>query len=172
VPEINRSRDVIVFVKGETITVTLDDVLVTEGWSGGTGVQWLETPSDEFVVTRTDGNGSGFLLWGSNEVPDEYTSMTRNQPVYRFGVLCAGGWMISTTSFETHTWTSRQGGPLVPINYTANDRLVFSLRGLWTKEDEWTLSGDGRAPNLNYVGAVVQAPSPVTNNYMTVQVIL
>jgi len=58
---------------------------------------------------------------------------------------------------------------LVAIVYTASDRLVFSLRGYWTKEDEWTLSGDPRAPNNYFIGFVTQAPNTVTQGYLGVQ---
>jgi hypothetical protein len=96
---------------------------------------------------------------------------TRNQPTYRYVVLMAGGWMIATLNFEKYTYASRTGGgPLVPISYTASDRLVLSLNGLLTKEDEWTLAGDPRAPNNYYIAFVAQAPIPERNNYMTVQV--
>ena len=171
-PEIDRNRDVVTFVKGERFTVNVDDELVVNGWPGGVGVVYVESPDDEFIVKRSDGLAAGFLLWGSDEVPDDFTGMTRNQPTYRFGVICAGGWLMSTSSYEQYTWTSRQGGPLVPVAYAASDRLFMSLRGLWTKEDEWTLSGDARAPNDNPVGYVAQSPSPAINNYLTVQVVL
>jgi hypothetical protein len=86
-------------------------------------------------------------------------------------VLGAGGWLISTLAYEKYTYLSRMGpGPLVPIEYHASDRLVFSLRGYWTTEDEWTLSGDPRAPNNYYIGFVAQAPSAATSGYMTIQV--
>jgi hypothetical protein len=76
-----------------------------------------------------------------------------------------------TTSFEQYTYASRiGGGPLVPITYNASDRLLFSLRGYFTSEDEWTLSGDPRAPNSYFIAFVIQAPSTVTSGYMTIQV--
>jgi hypothetical protein len=85
--------------------------------------------------------------------------------------LGAGGWMISTSTYEKYTYLSRIGlGPLVPIVYTESDRLLFSLRGYWTNEDEWTLSGDPRAPNGYYIGFLSQIPSVITSDYMTIQV--
>ena len=171
-PEITRTRDVIVFVKGEVFTVNIDDDLAVGGWAGGTGCQYAASPDDEILVTRSDGYTAGFLLWGSDEVPDDFTGMTRNQPTYKFGVVCAGGWLMATSSYEQYTYASRLGGPLAPITYAASDRLFFSLRGLWTKEDEWTLSGDPRAPQGNPIGSVAQAPSPDLNNFMTIQVVL
>jgi len=170
-PEILRTRDVIVFVKGEVFTANIDNTLAVEGWTGGTGCQYVESPNDEFIVTRSDGYAAGFLLWGSDEVPDDFTGMTRNQPTYKFGVVFAGGGLIATSSYERYTLASRGGGPLVPITYNPSDRLFFSLRGLWTKENEWTLSGDPRAPNAS-VGSVAQVPTPALNDFMTIQVVL
>ena len=69
-----------------------------------------------------------------------------------------------------YTYASRMGpGPLVPIVYNESDRLLFSLRGLWTKEDEWSLSGDPRAPNRFYVGYVIESPAVYNNNYLMFQ---
>ncbi len=141
------------------------------GWQGGQGVQWTSTALDQFVVTFSDGYYAGFMLWGSDESADQYTAITRNQSYYRFATVGAGGWHILTKTFEQYTYASRiGGGPLVPIVYHASDRLVFSLRGFFTKEDEWTLSGDPRAPNSYFIGYVSQAPSTTTLGYMGIQV--
>jgi hypothetical protein len=98
--------------------------------------------------------------------------MDHSQQVYQIATLCAGGWVIITVAFEKYTWASRQMGPLVPLVYAESDRLVFSNRGWWTKEDEWTLSGDPRAPNDYYIGYVVQPPGVGGNDedYITIQV--
>jgi len=170
--ELARSRDCVILVKGDAFAVAVTETFATEGWQGGSGVQWT-TPlvSNLPTVKRSDGFYAGFVLWGSDESSDQYTGMTRQFPTYKFLVLGAGGWLIATRSFEKYTWFSRTfGGPLVPIVYNASDRLVFSLRGLWTKEDEWTLSGDPRAPNTYFIGFVAQAPSAVTSDYMSIQV--
>jgi hypothetical protein len=169
--QISRNRDVIIFEKSQTFTVNIDDRMAAGGWRGGSCVQYTPPVGDEILVTYSDGLYGGFLLWGSDEVPDNYTSMTRNQLTYKFAVIGTGGWIIATTSFEQYTYASRTfGGPLVPITYNASDRLVLSLRGYWTKEDEWTLSGDPRAPNNYFLGYVVQAPTAALNNFMTIQV--
>ncbi len=167
--DLQRTRDCVILFKGDTYTVAVDDGLVVSGWRGGQGCQWTSPPRDEFIVSASDGLYAGFFLWGSDESSDQYTSMTRQQPVYRYAVIGGGGWTICTIAYEQYTWASRQAGPLVPISYTASDRLVFSLRGLFTKEDEWALSGDPRAPNDYYIGFVMQAPQPAWNNYMTIQ---
>jgi len=169
-PEQFRTRDCVILLKGDAYPVTVDPVMASGGWKGGQGVQWVASDKDEFLVTYSDGLYAGFALWGSNESSDEFTAMTRNQPSYQFATVGAGGWIIMTTSFEQYTYASRQAGPLVPIVYNASDRLVFSLRGYWTKEDEWTLSGDPRAPNGYFIGFVIQPPSTATQQYMTIQV--
>lgn len=170
-PGIERSRDVIVLFKGATITVDVTDQDASEGWVGGQGFQWTPPSGDGLLATKSDGLYGGFALWGSNESSDEFVGSTRNQPIYKYVVLGAGGWLISTPNFEKYTYASRTGGgPLVPISYSASDRLVFSLRGLFTKEDEWTLSGDPRAPNLYYIGFVAQLATSARNGYMTIQV--
>lgn len=170
-PEIFRTRDMVVFHKGDTFTVNVDDLSATAGWKGGQGFQYTPPPNDEILVTLSTGLYAGFALWGSDESSDQFNAMTRNQPIYKFVTLGAGGWIMATTTYEAFTFASRTGGgPLVPLVYRASDRLVFSLRGFWTKEDEWTLSGDPRAPNNYFIGFVVQAPTAARNNYMTIQV--
>lgn len=162
-----RTRNCVVLLKGDTYPVTVNANMATNGWQGGQGIQWVASTKDEFLVTYSDGLYAGFALWGSDEPSDEFTAMTRNQPAYQFTTAGAGGWIIMTTTYEKYTWQSRQVGPLVPITYNASDRLVFSLRGYWSVEDEWSLSGDPRAPNNYFIGFVVQSP---VNGYLTIQV--
>jgi hypothetical protein len=166
-----RTRDCVILMRGSSYAVAVDPSLAASGWKGGQGMQWVASPRDVLTVTRSDGYLAGFALWGSDEPADQFISMTRQFPTYQFLVLGNSGWMISTSTFERYTYASRTGGgPLVPIVYNASDRLLFSLRGYWTNEDEWALSGDPRAPNTFHVGFVAQVPSPETNDYMTIQV--
>jgi hypothetical protein len=167
-PEVFRTRDVVVFKKGDANAFTVSENLVTRGWVGGQGVQWFDIGRDELAVDFSDGIPNGFMLWGSDEDSDEYTAITRNQPHYRFGVVGFGGWIFATRTFEVYTYASRLSGPLVPITYSVRDPLYFSLNGLWTNEDEWTLSGDPRAPS-QLIGTVMQVPSAAINNFLTVQ---
>ena len=170
-PELLRTRDCIILLKGDAYPVTVSEAMAQGGWIGGQGVQWATPTKDELLVTYSDGLYSGFMLWGSDESSDQYTAMTRQFPHYRYGVQGSGGWHVLTVAYEKYTYASRTGGgPLVPITYHASDRLVFSLRGLYTTEDEWTLSGDPRAPNSYYIAFVTQAPNAVSQNYMGVQV--
>lgn len=167
--EVIRTRDCIVHYKGDAYTVAVTQEMRTKGWSGGQGVQWADSPNDEFLVTYSSGLYGGFLLWGSDETSDVLTSMTRSQSLYGYAVLCAGGWLMSTSTFERYTYASRQSGPLVPLTYIPGDRVLFSLRGLWTTEDEWTASSDPRGPNGYFIGSVVQAPSTFNNHYLVLQ---
>jgi len=155
-PEIFRTRDLIVLVKGASLTVSADAALVGGGWPGGQGAMWADSPKDEFLVTYGDGvRGAGFALWGSDEDADKFTGITEHQIAYGFITIGAGSWIILTSSFERFTLAS---GRTVPITYTEGDKLLWSLRGLFTNEDEWTVSADPRAPNEFYVGHVAQAP--------------
>ncbi len=166
--DIPRTRDVVIFDKGKTFTVNLDPLMVAGGWQGGQGVQYTSAQNEEPYVTYSSGRVAGFLLWGSNESSDQYTAMTQNQPTYAFATLGAGAWLISTRTFELYTYASRIGGPLVALTYHASDPLFFSLQGVFTNEDELTLSGDPRAP-ASVVGYVSQVPNPTWNNYLTIQ---
>lgn len=167
--EIFRTRDCVVFFKGDAYAVATSPAMNLGGWTGGQGVMWFDSPKDEFAVTYSDGLYGGFTLWGSNESSDLFTSLTGSQPQYGYTVICAGGWLLSTSTFERYTYASRQAGPLVPIPYMEGQRLIFSLRGLWTIEDEWALSGDPRGSNGYFIANVVQAPSLKNNNYLTIQ---
>jgi hypothetical protein len=169
IQEFPRTRDCYVLFKGDAYPVAVSQSMATQGWQGGQGVRWIDSPQDEFLVDYSDGIYGGFLLWGSNESSDDLTSMTGAQPLYGYGTFCAGGWLIATRTYEKYTYASRQVGPLVPINYVVGVRVLFSIRGLFTIEDEWTPSGDPRAPNTFYIGSVVQAPSADNNNYIVLQ---
>lgn len=166
-----RERDCYVLFKGDTYTVAVSSAMATQGWQGGQGVKWDDSPIDEFIVTFSDGIYGGFMLWGSNESSDQFVSMTGNQPLYGFGTFCAGGWIIATRTFEQYTYASRiGGGPLVPIVYTVGQRILFSRRGYWSIEDEWSQAPlDPRRPNTFFVGSVVQLPLPINNNYIVLQ---
>jgi hypothetical protein len=88
--------------------------------------------------------------------------MTGQQLTYGYAVMVAGRGLISTSSYEQYTLASRTGpGPLVPLVYGANDLLYFSLRGLWSKEQE--------APNLLSSGVVAQVPKAVNEFFLGVQ---
>ena len=172
-PEQFRTRDCVVLVKGDTYPVAISAQAAASGWKGGQAVNWVSSVKDEFAVGLSDGEFGGFMLWGSDESSDQYTAMARNQPSYLFSVMGAGSWVIMTSTYERYTYASRQAaGPLVPITYNFNDSLLFSLRGYFTKEDEWTASGDPRSPNDNFVGYVVQGPQTNSEGYITLQTTL
>ena len=167
-----RSRDCVVFVKGETFEVAVSPEMVASGWPGGQGVQWTDVTSDAFTVTYSGGQFGGFLLWGSDESADQYTAMTGQQLTYGYAVMVAGRGLISTLSYEQYTYASRlAGGPFVPLVYGASDLLFFSLRGLWTIEDELTLSGSPLAPAASS-GVVAQVPKNVNEFFLGIQTTL
>lgn len=166
-----RSRDCVVFVKGETFEVSISPAMIAGGWPGGQGVQWTASTTDNFEVTYSLGLFGGFLLWGSDESADRYTAMTGQQLTYGYAVMVAGRGLISTSSYEQYTYASRHSGPLVPLVYTASDLLYFSLRGLWTLEDELTLSGSPLAPAMP-TGVVAQVPKAVNEFFLGVQTTL
>jgi len=168
-PEIIRSRDCEVYFKGDTQTVAVDAAMVAGGWPGGQGVQWATSTLDERVVTYSNGLYGGFLVWGSDEDGDKFTSITRQQPQYRYATLFSGGCLISTSSYERYTYASRVGpGPLVPLVYQAQDILYLSLRGLWTKQDEMSLSGHPLAPAF-FTGFVAQVPKASNRFFLGIQ---
>ena len=168
-PEIIRSRECVVFFYGDRQTVAVSSAMVSGGWTGGQGVQWANSVTDERLVTYSIGLYGGFLVWGSDEPGDDYTAITRQQPTYRYATMFSGGCLMSTTSYEKYTYASRVGpGPLTPIVYAPNDLLYLSLRGLWTNEDELTLSGNPLAPCF-FTGFVAQVPSVLNRFYLGIQ---
>lgn len=167
--DIIRARDCVMFSKGDMHPVTVDEAMIQGGWPGGQGVQWVDSTLPDPVVSYSQGLFGGFLLWGSDESADQYVSSTQVQLVHpQSAVMVAGNAVISTSSYERYTYASRQVGPLVPLVYAPKEPLYFSLRGLWTKEDELTISGSLLAPAF-FTGFTIQTPSPVNQFYLGVQ---
>jgi len=166
--EILRSRDCLVFFKGDSQTVIVSPQMAAGGWPGGQGVRWVQGVGDERVVTYSNGLYGGFLMWGSEEEGDLFTAATHQQPHYRYATMFSGGCLISTSSYERYTYVSRLGGPLVPLVYSSNDILYLSLRGLWTKEDEMSLSGSPLAPAF-FTGFVAQIPKAANKLFLGIQ---
>jgi len=163
--DIIRGRDCIIFGKAEIYTVGVDDAMLAGGWAGGSGVTWIDSPSQIPVVSYSNGLYGGFLIWGSEESADQYTSMTGNQLAYGMGVIGTGNHVISTSSYEKYTLASRLGpGPLVPLVYTPGNPLYFSKRGLWSLEQEGTPLG----PNF-FTGFVISNPAPINQFFLGIQ---
>lgn len=169
--DVLRSRDCVVFFKGDIYTMSVSAAMLAGGWVGGQGFQWdVYTDPDNPIVTYSSGLFGGLMLWGSNESADQYTAMTNQYLKYGYGVLMVGHAIISTIAFETYTYASRHvGGPFVPLVYTPNAPLFMSLRGYWTIEDELTLSADPRAPALS-CGFVSQLPKQVNQMRLGIQI--
>lgn len=171
-PEIIRSRDCIIFLKGDSQTVVVSQDMVDSGWPGGQGVQWSSSTSDERIVTFSQGLFGGFLIWGSDELGDDFAAQTRSQPYYQYATLLTGSNVISTSTYERYTYASRiGGGPLVPLVYTMQAPLYFSSRGVWTIEEEMSLVGDPQAPALS-MGVVCQLPKDNNKHFLGVQTFL
>jgi hypothetical protein len=168
--EIIRTRNVSVLFKGDAYSVALSPAMLSGGWAGGQGVMWDDSPLDEFRVTYSDGFYGGFLLWGSNEPSDQWTALTGGQLQSGHAVVGAGGWLISTDTYEKYSYVSRHGGgPLAALDYVVGERLVFSLRGLFTREDEFSITGDPRGSNTYYVAYVIQKPRASNNWNLVLQ---
>lgn len=170
--QIAQTRDCIALVVDASIPVLVDDAMAARGWAGGSGVTWVTADSDTFLVTYSDGTFGGFLLWGSDEAEDQFSAYTANQPTYKIAQACFGTWIISTVAFERYTLQSRLTPPLVENRFVSGERLRFSLRGLWTPQDEWSIAGDPRGPNDNVAGSVIQAPSSQNNFHLMLQTAL
>jgi len=169
-----RSRDCVIFVKGDAHTVAVDPTMLAGGWVGGQGVQWVSSSVDEPTVTYSSGLYGGFMIWGSNETADQYNAMTGQFLTYQYGVMMSGRAIISTVAYEQYTYGSRvahasnPANPLIPIVYKPADILYLSLRGFWTNQDELTLTGDPRAPAF-FTGFVCQLPKAVNQYRLGVQ---
>lgn len=169
---IPQTRECVALVTDLALPVMVDDAMASRGWVGGTGVTWAASASDTFFATYSDGTYGGFLLWGSNESSDQYVAYTGNQVTYKYAQACFGTWVISTVAYERYTLASRLVGPLVENAFVVGERLRFSLRGLWTPQDEWTISSDPRGSNGFLIGSIIQAPSEQNNFHLMLQTAL
>jgi len=166
--EIERTRDLIVFFKGDCYTVTPSQDMIDQGWPGGQGVMWSPGVNDERTVTFSNGNYGGVMMYGSDEVADMHTGLSGGQQLARYATMLLGGSLFSTRTYERYTYASRQMGPLVPIVYNPNQILYFSLRGWWTNEDEASITLAPYAPDF-FTGFVAQVPKASNNYYLGVQ---
>lgn len=168
--DIPRSRDCVIFFKGDVYTMSVSSAMLAGGWVGGQGFQWdVYSNPDKPIVTYSSGQFGGVMLWGSSETADLFTAMTGQFFKYGYGVQMVGRAILSTIAYEQYTYASRHaGGPFVPIVYGPNDPLFMSLRGYWTKEDEINLSSDPRGSAI-LCGFVCQLPKSVNQMRLGVQ---
>jgi len=121
------------------------------------------------MVSYSTGLYGGFLVFGSDEAGDRFTAIEKQQPRYRYATFFSGGCLIATRAYEVYTYASRVSGPpYTPIIYGPNDILYLSKRGLWTNEDEMTLSGDPKAPCF-FTGFVSKLPKPSNQMFLGIQ---
>lgn len=174
------ARDLVLMVKGDSMTVQVSDELDAEGWAGGIFAKYT-TPVGGFpTVTRADGRYCGFFIFGSDEQADQFTAMTRQNVVYSYVTLQFGGNVAYTRTFEEYGYLARNGlGPMVPLVYTPNQLLYISENGKVTNENESDLGvfgphnfPDGTpVPDLSFVafGLCFCPPMAVTNFYIGIQ---
>lgn len=168
--DIVRGRDCVMFAKGDAHPVMVDSAMIQGGWAGGQGVMWVDSTHEEPVVSYSNGLYGGFLLWGSDESADRFSSATQAQLVHpQSAVMVAGNSVISTSSYERYTYASRLAGPLVPLVYQPKDPLYFSRRGLWTNEDEASQGVALPFAPAFFTGFVIQVPAPVNQFYLGIQ---
>lgn len=152
------SRDCTVLFKGDSYPVAVSEEMAQGGWPGGQGVMWAPSNTGVPTVTYSNGLYGGFLIWGSDEESDRFTALTQSQLVYRSATLFLGGSLILTSTYERYTYASRVGGgSLMPLVYSIQDPLYFSLRGFWTREDEPSLISAPQAPAF-FTGFCAQLP--------------
>lgn len=173
------NRECSVFHKGDSMPVKISASLANRGWLGGEFVKWTDDGSGEPCVDIADGRYCGFMPFGSNEPSDQYTSMTGQNPLYRYITLFFGGNFMATTSFEKYTYVSRHGpGPLVPLVYTAQQFLYVSENGKITNQDESNpaVNPGGLFPNGDpilepflFFGLCSVPPTEKTNGRLFVQ---
>lgn len=173
------TRDLVLVYKGDSITATIDADMAAAGWAGGTFVRWVDAGTGELTVTTANGVFCGFAPFGSNETGDGYTSITGQNPRYKYVTMLFGGNMFYTRTYETETYKSRHGlEPYTPLVYTANEFLYISENGHLTNQDESdaAVNPGGLFPDgtpitvpFAYFGVVAVPPASNTRNYIAAQ---
>lgn len=173
------TRNCSIFHKGDSMPMKIDAALAAKGWAGGTFVKWTDDGTGEPCVTLADGRYCGFTPWGSNEVADQYTSMTQTFPKNRFITMFFGGNYLATSTYERYTWLSRHGiGPVTPLVYQPQDFLYVSENGIITNQDESDLAvnptglfPDGSPILVRFLqfGLCSLPPSAATDMYLYAQ---
>lgn len=173
------SRDLVLLVKGDSMTVAVDPGLAASGWPGGMFAKYTVSPTGFPTVMKADGRYCGFFIFGSDEDADQLTGMELQNVVYSYVVLQFGGNVAYVRVFETLGYAARHGGPQTALVYTPNQLLYISENGLVTNENESDLGTygahnfpDGVAvPDMSFVafGLCFVPPSILTNGYLGIQ---
>lgn len=173
------SRDMVLMVKGDSMTVVLDPSLVASGWTGGTFAKYTTTLTGFPTIAKSDGRYCGFFLFGSDEEADQLTGMELQNVVYSYAVLQFGGNVAYLRHYEKFGYAARHGGPQVALVYTPNQLLYVSENGLVTNENESDLGvfGAHNFPDGTPVvdksfiafGLCFAPPSALTSDYIGIQ---
>lgn len=174
------ARDLVLMVKGDSMTVQVAQSLVDSGWDGGMFAKYTFPVGGFPTIEKADGRYCGFFIFGSNEQADQFTAMTQQNTTYSYVVLQFGGNVAYTRTFEEYGYLARHGlGPNVPLVYTPNQLLYISENGQVTNENESDLGvypphnfPDGTpVPNLSFIafGLCFCPPQTVTNFYIGIQ---
>jgi len=148
-------RDYIHLKKGDTLTCVADQLLLDQGWKGGTFLSFANALIVDGkavpTVTVSDGiYGGPLALWGSDEPEDRQTSYTEQYKRYRYVQCTYGNQIFLTRNFETVSFFERTGLSVLTdkygqthsalnttsydLEYKAGQLLYVSDRGYLTAE--------------------------------------
>lgn len=131
------NRDLVLLHKGDTLPVSIDSDMAASGWSGGQFVRWVDAGTGMPTVTVANGTYCGFMMFGSDEEGDQWTSFVASQVTYKSAILTFGGNVFYTRTYEVEGYMYRHGlGPSAPLVYEPNQVLYISENGKITNENE------------------------------------
>jgi hypothetical protein len=171
--------DLVILIKGDSLTVSAGPNLRVSGWHGGQWVRYI-TPTgvDEFVVEASDGNSvAGFLLFPSENYDPQNSESQANYIGTQLRTeqgsvagastvaMYAGGGRFMFRHFETVALVgagTRTGGL---IAYTLHDFLKISENGLLCNDSDANLNAAGIA-NPVTVGMCSAVPAARNGNLL------
>ena len=175
------SGDVQLMFPGDRFPVIAGPVLRTNGWRGGTFVQYAAA-NDDFTVEISDGNSAcGFILFQSEDYdltppngtgpgsPQNFLATQYRNPTGGNNVVTMinGGTRAYFRVFETvalNALGNRAGGA---ITYTLNEDLKISENGLLCNDSDINLAAAGVTTPI-VVGIVSAVPSAANGNRLCI----
>jgi hypothetical protein len=172
-----QTDDVIIRAKGGTYTACVGPILRLTGWHGGIWVKYVDPVNnvDDFVVERTDGNGTcGFLAFPSEDYQHPAYGATQNYSSYELRTTQGAASGASTVAiwisdgqflfkyYETIALSPagvRDAGPAI---YTLNENLFISENGLLCNDPTANLQAAGVLNPCN-VGICCAVPANRNN---------